>query len=117
MAAEPEPQRHDNEDEREPIRSPRYYARGSRSEQEAIAIEEAYEVDGLSEEVALLRARLRDEVNVEDVNLPLVLKGLEVLTKAVATQYRLSPRERKDFADNLAVVLNRFGDLIVPADR
>ncbi len=117
MAAEPEPHRRDHEGEEKPIRSSRYYARGSRSEQEAIAIEEAYEVDGLDEEVALLRARLRDAVNVEDVNMPLVLKGLEVLTRAVATQYRLSPRERKDFADNLAVVLNRFGDLIVPVDR
>jgi hypothetical protein len=40
-----------------------------------------------------------------------------MLTRAVAMQYRLSPRASKDLSDNLAAVLNRFGDLIVPADR
>ena len=117
MATEPERQRDDSEVEGKPIRSLRYYARGSRSEQEALAIEEAYEVEGLGDEIAMLRARLRNAANAENVNLPMVLKGLEVLTKAVAIQYRLSPKARKDLTDNLAVILNRFGDLIVPADR
>ena len=117
MGIGPESRSRDNEDERKPNRSPRYYARGSRSQQEAMAIEEAYEVEGLSDEIAMLRARLRDAANAEKVDLSMVLRGLEVLTKAVATQYRLSPRARKDLAANLAVILNRFGDLIVPADR
>ena len=40
-----------------------------------------------------------------------------MLTTAVAAQYLLSPRASRDLSDNLAAVLNRFGDLIVPADR
>lgn len=65
----------------------------------------------------LLRAQLLAEMVADKARLPLIIKGMEVLTKAVAVRYRLSPRESQDFAENLAAVLDRFGDLIVPADR
>ncbi len=37
--------------------------------------------------------------------------------RAVATQYRLSPKARKDLAERMAAVLNSVGDQILPADR
>ena len=41
---------------------------------------------------------------------------IALLVRAVATQYRLSPRARKDLADRMAAVLNSVGDQILPAD-
>ena len=95
----------------------RFYARVAKSEAEALEIDEAAEVEGLEEEIAVLRVQLRAALNEEERDLPVILKGVEVLMKAVATQYRLSPRARKDLADNFAAVLNSFGDQILPPDR
>jgi len=40
-----------------------------------------------------------------------------MLTRAVATQYRLSPRASKDLADSLGDLLGRFGDLVAPSEQ
>jgi len=98
-------------------RTIRFYARAAKNEAEAIEISEAAEVEGLEEEIAVLRVQLRAALNEEKRDFPMILKGVEVLMKAVGTQYRLSPRARKDLADNFAAVLNSFGDQILPADR
>ena len=42
---------------------------------------------------------------------------MNTLVRAVAAQYRLSPRAKKDLADNFAAVFNSLGDHILPADR
>jgi hypothetical protein len=42
--------------------------------------------------------------------------GIALLVRAVATQYRLSPKARKDLADRMAAVLNSIGDQILPAN-
>ena len=94
-----------------------YYARAARDEEEVAALEEAAQIEGLGHEIAMLRVQLLAALREEKVDLPRVLKGCEVLTKAVATQYRVSPKAKKDLSDNLAAVLNTFGDLILPSDR
>jgi len=94
-----------------------YYARGARRRGVARAIDEAVDVVGLDDEIAALRVRLREMLNEEEPDMPAVLKALEVLTKAVAAQYRMSPRSKKELSDNLAAVLNSFGDLILPPGR
>ncbi len=48
-------------------------------------------------------------------DLKLLVRGVELLVKAVAAQYRLSPKTRKDLADNFAAVLNSVGDQLLPA--
>ena len=47
----------------------------------------------------------------------LMLAGISMLVRAVATQYRLSPKARKDLADRMSLVLNSLGDQLLPADR
>jgi hypothetical protein len=61
--------------------------------------------------------RLKTALKEHPEDYALLVRGIGLLVKAVAAQYRLSPRASKDLADNLGVILNRFGDLILPADR
>jgi hypothetical protein len=87
------------------------------TEAEQVALAEAAEVENLDDEIAMLRVRLKTALDERPKDYALLVRGIGLLTRAVATQYRLSPRASKDLSDNLAAILNRFGDLIVPADR
>ncbi len=80
-------------------------------------LEEARGVDGLAEEIAVLRVKLYEAVHDHPNDLRLMTHGIGMLVRAVATQYRLSPRARRDLAESLASVLNGLGDQLLPADR
>jgi hypothetical protein len=87
------------------------------TEAERVELPKAGQVEGLDEEIAVLRVRLKTALKEHPEDYALLVRGIGLLVKAVAAQYRLSPRASKDLADNLGVILNRFGDLILPADR
>jgi len=84
---------------------------------ERLQLADARRVDGLDEEIALLRVRLRSALAERPQDFDLLREGIALLVRAVATQYRLSPRARKDLADRMAAVLNSIGDQILPAER
>ncbi len=84
---------------------------------ERLQLADARRVDGLDEEIALLRVRLRSALEERPEDFNLLRNGIALLVRAVATQYRLSPRARKDLADRMAAVLNSIGDQILPAER
>ncbi len=44
------------------------------------------------------------------------MKGLDIPVWAVGARYRLSPKSRKDLADNLAATLNSLGDQLLPPE-
>jgi len=71
--------------------------------------------EGLEQEIALLRARLGGAAGGAE-GVELLADGVQALVRAVAAQYRLSPRARKELADSLAAVLNSFGDQVLPAE-
>lgn len=77
----------------------------------------ALAVEGLDEEIALLRVGLEDLMGQEPVDYRLVMQVMNTLVRAAAAQYRLSPKARKDLAGNIAAVLNSLGDQLLPADR
>lgn len=77
----------------------------------------ARRLEGLAEEIAILRVKLRTAVTEHPDDLRLLTHGIDMLVKAVALQYRLSPRARKDLADHLTAVLNSLGDQLLPAGR
>ena len=74
-------------------------------------------MEGLEDEIAMLRVFLRDATNADKRDNKVILRGTEVLMRMVVAQYRLSPRAGKHLADSLAAVLNAMGDHIWPADR
>jgi hypothetical protein len=97
--------------------SPRNFYAGSLSEAEQVALAEAAEVENLGDEIAVLRVRLKTALDEYPEDYTLLVRGIGILTRAVATQYRLSPRASKDLAERFAAVLNSVGDQILPPDR
>jgi hypothetical protein len=87
------------------------------SEADRIELKEAAKVEDLGEEIAVPRVRLKRALNEHPEDYQLLVRGVNTLVRAVAAQYRLSPRAKKDLSDNFAAVFNSLGDHILPADR
>lgn len=83
-------------------------------EAERIKLEEASEVEGLDQEIAVLRLKLREALSRRPEDLPLMLRGIELLVKAVAARYRLSKQAEEDLAESLAGVIRGVGGLLMP---
>ncbi len=85
------------------------------TEAEQLLLEEARRMEGLDEEIAVLRVRLRKALDERPEDLRLLTHGIDMLVKAVAAQYRLSPKARRDLAGHLTNLLNSLGDQLLPA--
>jgi hypothetical protein len=81
---------------------------------ERIALEQAAEVEGLDEEIAVLRVKLRDVLQRQPEDLPLMLRGIELLVKAVSARYRLSKEAEGDLSESIAGVVRGVGGLLMP---
>jgi hypothetical protein len=71
-------------------------------------LEAAGAVEGIDEELALLRTRLRGLWLDESVDLPLVLKAMDVLVRVVSAQHRMSKKRLDDFNEAMATVATSF---------
>ena len=90
---------------------PGEFYREALSEAERADLPVALEIEGVDEEIALLRLRLRTALAERPEDLQLMFKGIDLLAKAVATRYRLSKRAERQLADSLAGVVRGLGDL------
>ena len=88
----------------------RFYAKAL-SEAERADLPVAFEIEGIEEELALLRVRLRQAIAERPDDLPLMFRGIELIARAVATRYRLSKRAEQDLSSNIAGVVRSLGDL------
>jgi len=82
------------------------------TEAERLELARAQEVEGLDEEIAVLRVRLKRVLQEHPQDLALIAKGVDMLVKAVAARYKLSPKARRDLADNLANLIESMGELL-----
>lgn len=80
----------------------RFYAKAL-SEAEKANLEEAMGVQGLDEEIALLRLRLQRAIEEYPDDLELMFKGAALLSRLVATKFGLS----KGDTDALAAAIER----------
>ena len=96
---------------RRPRQTPRSFYAKALTEAERADLPLALEVEGVDEEIALLRLRLRTALTESPDDLTLMLKGIDLLAKAVATRYRLSKRAERDLAGSLANVVRGLGDI------
>ena len=94
----------------------RYFYESSLSQIERLELPAAAELKGLDEEIAALRVRLKTALKDRPEDYALLVRGVGMLTRAVATQYRLSPRAKKDLTENFVAVFNSLGDQILPPD-
>jgi hypothetical protein len=81
---------------------------------EQIEMVEAAEVEGLDQEIALLRTRLRKVVDEKRDDFPLMLRGVDLLVKAVSARYRLSKEAEADLAASIANVVRGVGGQLLP---
>lgn len=79
------------------------------SQAERLRLPRARQVKGLDEEIALLRLRLLSHAKEHPEEFELMLKGVALLVRAVATRYRLSPAAQQDLEQSMAGVLNGIG--------
>jgi hypothetical protein len=79
------------------------------SEAERVLLPEAREIEGLDEEIALLRVKLTSALAEQPDNMPLMMRGVELLVKAVAAKYRLSKKSQDNLAEAIDGVLKEIG--------
>jgi len=84
------------------------------SEAERLLLPEAREVEGLDEEISLLRVKLRSLLAAHPENTELMLKALGMLLRAVSTRYRLSREARENLAGAINEVLKEIGGALWP---
>lgn len=71
----------------------------------------ARDVEGLDDELAVLRMQLRRGLMQEDVDLKVVLACIDQVRKLVLARYRMSPKRADDFTDSIAAVIEQFTNL------
>ncbi len=81
---------------------------------ERIALQHAENIEGIDSEIAVLRVKLRTALDKNKENLPLMLRGIDLLVKAVSARYRLSKKAGEDLSDSLAGVVQGVGGLLMP---
>lgn len=88
---------------------------------EAITLEYASDVEGLDDEVDLLRTKLHalltEQKEGEQIDMKLFIRGMELLRKLVATRYRLSKKAQEDLASAIAGLLQGVGEQFYPEGR
>lgn len=84
------------------------------SEAERLDLESAREMEGLDEEIALLRLQLKRALEDDPQNLQLMIKGMELLVRAVSARYRLSQEAQKDLSDSIVGVIEGIGTQLFP---
>ena len=84
------------------------------SRAERVRLSRARQLQGLDEEIALLRVRLGRLAEEQPENVELLIKGIGMLVRAVSAKYRLSPRSEKDLYQSLLGVLEGVGSVLLP---
>lgn len=79
------------------------------TEAERLRLPRARGVKGIDDEIALLRVRLLGYAEEHPERLDMLMQGVALLTRAVATRYRLSPKSRQDLMDSIIGVFEGVG--------
>ena len=84
------------------------------SEADRARLEAARGLEGIDEEIAILRIKLRDHLMQNPEKAALFFKGMDMLMKAVSTRYKLSPKSKDDLNDSIVGVINGIGRELWP---
>ena len=92
-----------------------FYARALTAADRA-ALDDARDIDGLDDEVALLRVQIRRLIEDDEPD-PRVLQGaMRLLVQALVAQQRLSGRQAEGLGDAAARLLEEFGAALAAGD-
>jgi len=81
-----------------------FYSRAL-TEAEKIELEEAAYVEGVDQEIALLRIKLRELVENEPNRIDLHLEAANTIARLVRTRYQISKEQKKSLKEAIAKVL------------
>lgn len=95
------------------VKARSFYA-SALSEAEQALLPEARKLEGIDEEIALLRVRLSRVLTEEPENTKLLLEGVRLLVGAVAAKYRLSKKAEGDLYQSVLGVLRGIGGVLWP---
>jgi hypothetical protein len=95
--------------------SPPNFYRQALAEAAREHLDGASTAEGLDDEIALLRALVRRELEAHPENLRLVLQGLTLLVRAVATRYRLHPEDQEALEERLVEAVRSLTATIAEA--
>ncbi|MBF8264952.1 MAG: hypothetical protein HW384_816 [Dehalococcoidia bacterium] len=93
---------------------PRGFYADALSNVEKERLPEARQLEGLDEEIALLRVKLNQLVAEHPDDMDGLVKAVRLLLQAVATKYRLSPQAKNDLYESFAGVMKGIGGMMLP---
>ncbi len=74
-------------------------------EAEKVEFEEASQVEGIDEEIALLRVKLRELVENQPDRIDLHFSAANIIARLVKTRYQISKEQKKSLKEAIAKVL------------
>jgi hypothetical protein len=80
-------------------------------ETEQADYEMATSVEGLDEEIALLRTKIKSLIAYEPQNLKLIMQAMSILARLVRTRFNIGKEDKKGLKDAIATVLK---DIALP---
>lgn len=75
---------------------------------------EALEIEGIDEELAILRIQLKKLVKERPQDLPLMIKGFDLLARTASARYRMSARSRDELAQSLGETIMHIAGQLFP---
>ena len=75
---------------------------------ESLGFEEAESMEGLDEEIAVLRVKLREVIENDPDNIELALKAANTIARLVRTRYNITKEQRKSLKDAISNVLTEI---------
>jgi len=83
-------------------------------EAEQAALEDARELEGLDEEIAVLRVKLQTALAERPEDFTLLLRGVDLMVRAVSARYRISGKGEDDLYQSVVGVLKGIGTVLLP---
>ena len=77
-------------------------------EAERLELEEARSIEGLDEEIAILRVKLKELMVAEPERFDLHLKAVDTIAKLVRTRYNITKEQKKSLKEAIANVLTEI---------
>ncbi len=76
----------------------------------------ALEVEGVDDELAILRMKFKALVDERPEDFELMLKGAQMIVRAAGARYRMSAKSKEDLAHTLAALVEGTGAALFPEE-
>ena len=87
---------------------PRGFYRRALDEAEKLELDEASQLEGLDEEIALLRLKLKELVKNQPDRIDLHLEAANIISRLVKARYQITKEEKKSLKEAISKVLTEI---------